>query len=369
MKMYVKYIDLPKQFKDKVFWPALKEQFKACQFVMGPEVEVFESNFASLCGTRYALGVNSGTDAMFLSLKALGIGRGDEVITAPNSFVATAGAIIAAGAKPVFVDVTADYNIDVSLIEAAITKRTKAILPVHLTGNPADMISIKRIASKYNLFVVEDVAQAVTASIDGRKVGSFGDAGCFSLHPLKNLNVGGDGGAFTTNSSTLHKRVKLLRNHGLRNREEIECFGYNSRLDTIQAAIANHVMKGLETVTSKRIKNAQMYDEGFRDLHDFVKIPPRKKNVRQVFHTYVVRMKNRERLIEYLKNSGVETKIHYPIPIHLQKPCKEYGYKKGSFPVCEAQAKEIISLPVHQYLTKQQIYYVIEVIKRFYNRA
>lgn len=364
----VKYLDLPKQFNRQSLWSALKEQFKTCQFIMGPEVEKFELNFAKLCGVRYALGVNSGTDAIFLALKALGVGSGDEVITAPNSFVATAGAIMAVDARPVFVDVGNDYNIDVSLIERAITKKTKAILPIHLTGNPADMPEIMKIASKYHLYVIEDAAQAVMAAINGKRVGSFSDAGCFSLHPLKNLNVGGDGGVLTTKSASLYRRVKLLRNHGLKNRDEIEFFGYNSRLDTIQALIGNFVMKHLETVTAKRRKIAEMYDKGFKDLQELIAIPLRKKNVFQVFHTYVIRVKNREKLIKYLNNNGVETKVHYRIPIHLQKPCRKLGYRKGDFPVTEKQAEEVLSLPVHHFLTNEQVFYVINLTRNFYHK-
>lgn len=368
MNLQVKYLDLPKQFKDEVLWASLKGQFETCQFIMGPEVEKFEFNFASLCHTKYAIGVNSGTDALFLALKALDIGHGDEVITVPNSFVATVGAIIAAGAIPVFVDVGPDYNINAELIEPAITDRTKAILPVHLTGNPADMIKIMEIAKEYNLFVIEDAAQAVTASINGQPVGSFGDVGCFSLHPLKNLNVCGDGGVLTTKSMEIHEKVKLMRNHGLKNRDEIEFFGYNSRLDTVQASIANYVMNKLQSIIHQRIKNAELYDNELKGLYDFVTLPPRRENVKQVFHTYVIRVKNREELIKYLSKNSVETKIHYPIPIHLQKPCQELGYKKGDFPVCEKQAKEILSLPIHQYLTEEQIYYVAGLIKKFYGK-
>jgi dTDP-4-amino-4,6-dideoxygalactose transaminase len=366
MNLQVKYLDLPKQFKDEVLWASLKGQFETCQFIMGPEVEKFESNFARLCHTVYALGVNSGTDALFLALKALDIGLGDEVITVPNSFVATVGAIIAAGAIPVFVDVRPDYNINVELIEPAITDRTKAILPVHLTGNPADMIKIMEIAKRHNLYAIEDAAQAVTASINGQPVGSFGDIGCFSFHPLKNLNVCGDGGVLTTSSKGIYEKVRMLRNHGLKNRDEIEFFGYNSRLDTIQALVANHVLENLQSITDKRIKNAKLYDDELKEIYDFVTLPPRKENVKQVFHTYVIQVSNRTGLIRYLDEHGVETKIHYPIPLHLQKPCQKLGYKKGDFPVCENQAERILSLPIHQHLTEEQIYYVADLIKKFY---
>jgi dTDP-4-amino-4,6-dideoxygalactose transaminase len=365
----VKYLDLPRQFQDEGLRKTILAQLDACQFVMGPEVERLESNFARLCRTPFALGVNSGTDAIFLALKALRIGEGDEVITPPNSFLATAGAIIAAGARPTFVDVAEDYNIDAGLIESVVTPRTRAILPVHLTGNPADMARIMEIAERRGLYVVEDAAQAIAASVEGQPVGSFGDAGCFSLHPLKNLNAAGDGGVLTTKSEEIAHSVRLMRNHGLKNRDEIEFFAYNSRLDSIQAAVVNYVMQGLEEVTRKRIAHAGLYDERLSRLAEFVTLPPRRKNVRQVFHTYVIRAKRRDELIVYLANKGVETKVHYPIPIHLQKPCREMGWKEGDFPVCERQAREILSLPVHQHLGPDQIAYVADQIALFYGAS
>jgi dTDP-4-amino-4,6-dideoxygalactose transaminase len=266
----------------------------------------------------------------------------------------------------VFVDVGPDYNIDVDLIERAITKKTKAILPVHLTGNPAEMHKIVEISQRRNLYVVEDAAQAVGASIDGQSVGSFGDAGCFSLHPLKNLNVCGDGGVLTTSSQEVYNKVKLLRNHGLKNRDEIELFGYNSRLDTIQATIANHVMKNLNYITGSRRSNAQVYDSELKNLYDFITLPPRRDSVYQVYHTYVIQANNRDELAKYLNLYGIETKIHYPIPIHLQRPCRKLDYKMGDFPVCEQQAKSVLTLPVHQHLSEEQLYYVTNLIKKFF---
>lgn len=368
--MKVKYLDLGKQFNCDHLWAYVRSAIANCDFVLGAEVEKFEKNFADLCGVKYALGLNSGTDALFLALKALGIGAGDEVVTAPNSFLATAGAIVATGATPIFVDVSDDYNIDPALIQDKITSCTKAIIPVHLTGNPAQMDNILDVAKRFGLFVVEDACQAVQASIKGQRTGSFGHFGCFSLHPLKNLNVCGDGGVLTTSDGNLYHRVKLMRNHGLKNRDEIEFFAFNSRLDTIQAAVANYFMKQLDEVTTKRIANARLYDSLLGQTSPFVNIPPRKDNVRQVFHTYVMRAKDRAGLIDHLLRCGIESKIHYPLPIHLQKPCRNLGYKKGDFPECERQSEEIISLPVHQYLEPDQIAYVCEAIKKYYhNRA
>ncbi len=369
-KAKVKYVDLPKQANVEAILSDIKELLiKTGQFTLGPSVTEFESRFAKLCETKYAIGVNSGTDALFLTMKALNIGSGDEVITAPNSFIATAGAIAIAGAKPVFVDVNEEYNINPDLIEKAITPRTKALIPVHLTGNPADMPRIMEIANRYKLYVMEDACQAVDASINGQAVGSFGIAGAFSFHPLKNLNVWGDGGMVTTDSKELSDKLVLLGNHGLKNRDEVEFFAYNSRLDTLQAIVANQLLNVLDAITDTRIRNAKKYDDALSDMADYVTIPPRKSNVKQVYHTYVIQAKERDRLGAYLAKKGIETKVHYPIPIHLQQASKYLGYKEGDFPVCEAQAKSIITLPVHQHLTDDQVEYVIDNIKKFYKEV
>ena len=363
----VKYIDLPKQAHAEDMLRDIKGLLlETGQFTLGPEVEEFESKFAKLCQTRYAIGVNSGTDALFLSMKALKIGPGDEVITAPNSFFATAASIANVGAKPVFVDVDNEYNMDPNLIEDAITPRTKAIIPVHLTGNPADMPRIMDTANRHKLYVIEDACQAIGASIDGQAVVSFGITGCFSLHPLKNLNVWGDGGVIVTDSDELYEKIRLLRNHGLENRDDCAVFGYNSRLDTIQSIVGNRLMRDLDEITKTRIRNARVYDEALSKFREHVIIPPRKTNVRQVFHTYVIQGKDRDRLYQHLLENGIEAKIHYPKPLHLHQASQYLGYREGDFPVCEAQARSIISLPVHQHLTDDQLAYVIDEIRRFY---
>ena len=366
-KTKVKYVDLPKQANVEAILNDIKELLlKTGQFTLGQPVTEFETKFAQLCKTKYAIGVNSGTDALFLAMKALNIGSGDEVITIPNSFIATAGAIANAGARPVFIDVNDEYNIDADLIERAITSRTKAIMPVHLTGNPADIPKIMEIASSYNLYVIEDACQAVSASINGQPVGSFGIAAGFSFHPLKNLNVWGDGGIVTTDSKELFDKLMLLRNHGLKKRDEVEFFAYNSRLDTLQAIVANQLLNVLDAITDARIRNAKKYDDALSDMSDYITIPLRKSNVKQVYHTYVIQAKKRDKLGAYLAKKGIETKVHYPIPIHLQQASKYLGYKEGDFPVCEAQAKSIITLPVHQHLTDDEIRYVIDNIRKFY---
>ncbi|MBA7659870.1 dTDP-3-amino-3,4,6-trideoxy-alpha-D-glucose transaminase [subsurface metagenome] len=362
----VKYMDLPKQAHAEDMLNDIRELLlKTGQFTLGPQVAEFESKFAKLCQTKYAVGLSSGTDALFLSMKVLDIGLGDEVITAPSSFIATAASIAIAGAKPVFVDVNDEYNINPDLIEASITPKTKAIIPVHLTGNPADMPRILEIASKYKLYIIEDAAQAISAHIDGKAAGSFGIAGCFSLHPLKNLNVWGDGGVLTTNSKELYEKSLLLRNHGLKNRDECVMFAFNSRLDTLQAIVAIRLMDDLEDITNTRIKHARIYDKALSEINE-INLPPRKENVKQVFHTYVIQAKDRNALYKHLLDNGVEAKVHYPIPLHLQEAAKYLGYKEGDFPVCEAQAKSILTLPVHQHLTEAQLVYVIDTIKKFY---
>lgn len=338
------------------------------EFTLGPQVKEFEVRFASLCGTNHAVGVNSGTDALILILKALDIGPGDEVITVPNSFIATANVILFVGAKPVFVDVDNEYLMDVSKVRDAITEKTKAILPVHLTGNPVfmpDLLSLRYDDQDSYMPVIEDAAQAIDAEIHGKKVGGWGIAGEFSLHPLKNMNVWGDGGMVTTNNDGLAKKIRLMRNHGLASRDVCEMAAGNCRLHTIQAVVALRLIADVRNVSDKRIRNAELYDTLLRNV-DSVKIPPRPDYKRRVYHTYVIQVDRREQLIKFLAENGVETKIHYPVPIHLQKPYAELGYRKGDFPVCEAQAERILSLPIHQYLTKDQIYYTAGLIQRFY---
>lgn len=346
----------------------IKGLVRTGEFTLGPQVKQFEDEFAKLCGVNNAIGVNSGTDALILILKALGIGPGDEVITAPNSFIATANAIMFVGAKPVFVDVDDEYLIDIQSVYKAITKKTKAILPVHLTGNPVNISSSPHLYNKTRnryLDVIEDAAQAIDAEIYGEKVGSLGIAGEFSLHPLKNMNVWGDGGMVTTNNDELAEKVCLLRNHGLASRDVCEVVAGNCRLHTIQAVVALRLMGEVRKVSDARIANANLYDRFLRDV-DGVTVPPRPANKRQVYHTYVIQVERRNELQKHLAQNGVETKVHYPIPIHLQKPYRELGYKEGNFPKCEAQAEKILSLPIHQYLTQRQIRYVAGLIRKFY---
>lgn len=334
-------------------------------FILGKEVAGFEQRFAELCGTRHALGVANGTDALVMALKALGIGAHDEVVTVANSFLASTAAIALAGAKPVFVDVREDYNIDPQLIEGAITSRTKAILPVHLTGKAADMQPILEIAHRHNLHVIEDAAQAVNASYRGKSVGSFGIINCFSLHPLKNLNACGDAGVMTTDDDVLAEKLRQMRNHGLRNRDESVFFAYNSRLDTMQAALLNVKFNYLEHWTQARRVNAAFYRER---LAGIVWCPDDQPHERQVYHTFVIQAERRDELQAFLASQGVETKIHYPLPIHLQPAAQYLGYKRGDLPVTERLAKSILSLPVYPELTTEQKEFVVESIRKFYGK-
>ncbi|GIX46868.1 MAG: aminotransferase DegT [Candidatus Tectimicrobiota bacterium] len=367
--MRVPFSYLSRQFADvDAYLEAIREVVVRGDFTLGAAVAEFEQCFAALCQVPYAIGVNSGTDALFLSLKALDIGPGDEVITVPNTFIATVGAIVMTGARPVFVDVNEQYTLDVNRLEGVLTPRTKAIVPVHLTGNPADMPAIMAFARRHGLYVVEDAAQAIFAAIDGQPVGGWGDAGCFSLHPLKNLNVWGDGGVIVTRSAELAERLRLLRNHGLVTRDEARCFGYNSRLDTIQAVVANRLLPQVPALTAQRIAHAQRLDAALAELAPLITIPPRRPNVRQVFHTYVVQAAQRDRLLAYLRQQGIEAKVHYPIPLHLQAAAAHLGYRRGDFPVCEAQCQRIITLPVHQHLSAAELEYMVHHVHRFYRR-
>ena len=334
-------------------------------FILGREVEVFEKRFADLCGVRFSIGVNSGTDALILALKAIGIGPGDEVITVPNSFVASASCIALLGARPVFVDVQDDYNIDPTLIEQAITPRTKAILPVHLTGRPADMEPILEIAEHYNLHVIEDCAQAVTAEYQGKRGGGFGAIGCFSLHPLKTLNACGDGGVLTTNDDEIAEKLKTMRNLGLKSRENCVIWSGNSRLDTIQAAMLLVKIKYLDKWTERRRANAQFYSDHLAQLPQ-IQVPVNRAYERSVYHTYVIQADKRDELRSFLAGQGIGTSIHYPIPIHLQTAAKELNYDSGSFPITENQAKRILSLPVYPELKTGDLQQVVDAICTFY---
>lgn len=365
----------------KVRYSYLREQFAAPEpilaelaklvrsgdFTLGKPVGEFEARFAALIGTRHAVGVGSGTDSLKLSLKALGIGPGDEVVTAANTFIATAGAIAELFAVPRFVDCDDTFCIDVKQLEAAITPRTRAIMPVHLTGEPADMPEIMRIAERRGLPVVEDACQAILAEIGGKRAGTWGRSAGYSLHPLKNLNVWGDGGVIVTDDDALAERLRLLRNHGLKNRDEIAILGCNSRLDSVQAIVGNWLIGQTEQITSRRIANADYYDSALRGVAG-VRLPPRRAGVRRVFHLYMIFAERRDELYRFCLERGVSAKIHYPIPLYRQEAFRDHGYRAGQFPVADRHAGEVISFPVDQHITRSQQDMVIDTIKAFYGQ-
>lgn len=370
MKFRVGYVYLERQFAHpEKYFRAIGRVVARGDFTLGKELGEFEEMFSEFIGVKHAVGVGSGTDAIYLTLKALGIGSGDEVITAPNSFIATAAAIALAGARPVFVDVRDDYTIDPTLIEAAITTNTRAIIPVHLTGNPADMAPINALAKKHNLLILEDAAQAVGTQYDERLVGTFGVAAAFSMHPLKILNIWGDGGVVTTNDNALAKALRLWRNHGLEDREDALFFGHNSRLDAIQAAVAQVGLKEVESVIARRRKNAEIYKKQLLSLEPNVHFPDislSTRATRPTFTTQVIQVKQRERLISYLTKKKIEVVVQYRVPIHLKRAARYLGYRKGDFPVCEAQARTILTIPNHQYMRDRDVIYVCHAIKEFY---
>lgn len=365
--MKVPYVDLGAQYigiRQEVL-DRIGALLDSGAFIMGEELATFEKSFARLCGTRHAIGVANGTDALFLSLMALGIGKGDEVITAPNSYLASGSSVALAGATPVFADVLDDMNLDPAAVRNAITPATKAIIAVHLTGRPARMGELLAIAKEHGLQVVEDCAQAIGATLDGQHVGSFGTTGCFSLHPLKNLGAAGDGGVITTNDDAVAAHLLKARNHGMRDRDHSDFFSYNSRLDNLQAAILNVKMRELPRWTERRRAIAAMYQQGLSGIGDLL-IPIDRNGERAVYHTFIVQTAQRDALKQYLADRGIDTKIHYPVPIHLQQAAAYLGHQKGDFPVTEKQSATILSLPVFAELTEEQVAHVIASIIAFY---
>ena len=368
-KLKINHSYLVEQFADytKIF-KEVEKVVKRGDYTLGKEVDICEKNFAKRTGAKYAISVGNGTDALLLTLKALNIGSGDEVITVPYTFIATVGSIVIAGAKPVFVDIKEDYNMDENKIVTAITKKTKAIMPVHWAGRPCELDKIYSIAKKYKLHVVQDSAHVIGARFKKKHLINFSDACTYSMHPLKNLNVWGDGGFVVTNKKPLAKKLYLIRNHGLKNRNSVEIFGYNSRLDTIQAAVANYKMKNkLNNITNKRIKNATMLDK-LLSKNKNVTTVKRLKHLKEVFHLYHINVKKRDLLQKYLIKNNIDAKVHYPIPIHLQKAAKYLKYKKGDFPIAEKMANTSLSLPVHEFINERHIKYMVHYINKFYSK-
>jgi dTDP-4-amino-4,6-dideoxygalactose transaminase len=335
------------------------------RYILGPEVAAFENEFAAYCGSPYSVGLANGTCSLHLVMRSLGLKENDEIITAPNSFLASASTIALAGARPVFADIGSDGNIDPEMIEAAITPRTRAIVPVHLTGRPARMYEIMEIAKQHNLFVIEDAAQAVGASINGQRVGSWGDAGCFSLHPLKNLYAFGDSGMMTTQNQELLDHILKARSHGLVNREQCDFWSFNCRLDEIQAALLRIQLKHLDAWTTERRRLAFRYNEM---LKPYAEVPEENPGEYCVYQTYVIKTERRDELQKFLVDNGVESLIHYATPIHLQPAAKGLGYGPEDFPRTMEHVGRILSLPLYPGLTDEQQDQVVDLIKRFHSR-
>jgi dTDP-4-amino-4,6-dideoxygalactose transaminase len=366
--MEIPFVDLRAQYENikAEIDLAISEVITKCAFVGGPYVKKFEDSFAKFCGVKHCVGVGNGTDALFIALKALGIGQGDEVITAANSFIATSEAVSLIGAKVVFVDINPQtYNIDVSKIEEKITTKTKAIIPVHLYGQPADMEPILELAREYNLRIIEDAAQAHGAVYRGKKVGSIGDFACFSFYPGKNLGAYGDAGAIVTDDGELEKTARMFANHGRIEKYNHEKEGVNSRLDGLQAAILSVKLKHLPTWTEQRRQNALLYNE-YLQTQNIAK-PAEIAEVKAVYHLYVVSVKNglRQKLQDYLKSKGISTGIHYPIALPNLNAYKHLKHGPDDFPAATKAAKEIASLPMYPELQKLQIHYIAEAVNKF----
>ncbi len=365
--MKIPYVDLSRQYKQerKKIIKVIDEVLLKGNYVGGDQVDLFEKRIAKFCNTKYCVALNSGTDALVLALHALGVRRGDEVITPPNSFIASTAVIVHLGAKPVFADVKPDQSIDPDEIEKKITKKTKVIMPVHLTGRMCQMDKILKIAKKHNLKIVEDAAQSIGSMYKEKKSGSYGDIGCFSAHPLKNLNAIGDSGYLTTNSKKIYDYIKILRSHGMANRNVVKNFGYVSRMDNLQAAVLNYRLNDLNNLISKRRKNAKLY---FKYLNKKkMLLPTESVHEFNTYHTFVIQVSKRDKLKEYLLKNGINTAIHYPIPIHLQPAAKRLGYKKGDFKNTERQAKSILTLPINQFLKEKEIIFISKKINNFFN--
>lgn len=363
-------MNVPYTAFDKLHGPIRAELVKAFEevldggrYIQGPSVAAFEREFAAYCGAAHATGVANGTCSLHLTLRAIGVGEGDEVITPPNSFIASASTIALAGAKPVFVDVRSDLNIDPGLIEQAITSRTKAIVPVHLTGRPARMVEINEIADRRGLFVLEDAAQAVGASLLGKRVGSWGDAASFSLHPLKNLHAFGDAGIMTARSPDLISRLSISKNHGLASRDRCEFWSFNCRLDEMQAAFLRIQLRELERWNAERRALAFRLNSL---LKPFVTVPEEGPDEHHVYQTYVVLADRRDELQEFLRANGVEALVHYPTPIHMQPAARGLGHKPEDFPETLRLSGRILSLPLYPGMTVEQQDYVARLFEQFY---
>ncbi len=365
--MKVPYNYLPEQFSDpETFFRLWEPLIRSGEFTLGPYVEAFEEKFADFVGSRHCISTNNGTDALILGLKALGIGAGDEVITATNSFYASAGAIAAVGADPVFADVDDRYQIDLASIEQVMSDRVRAIMPVHWAGASPEMAGIVAFADTHDLAVIEDACMGIGGSVDGRHPGTFGAIGAFSMHPLKTVNVMGDGGMVVTDDDDLADWMRKYRNHGMTDRDHIEMWGVNMRLQPLQAVVASHFLDQLPEVLRSRQQNAELLDTGLAPLSPRVVTPARVHNSAETYSLYIVQVDNRDDLITHLHHQGVDAKIHYPIPLHLQVAASSTRRPAATLPCAEKQASRIVTIPVHEYLNRDQVQHIIGSISDFY---
>jgi len=369
MAYKVPFVDFPKQYRtlEQELLAAIKDVLTHGDLILREEVRRFEHNMANFVGVRYAVGVNSCTDAMYFSLLAAGVGPGDEVITVAHTFVATVADIVHCGATPILVDVGDDYNMNVDLAEAAITPRTKAIMPVHLNGRICDMENLMKIASQHNLVIIEDAAQALGATFDGTKAGSFGTTGCFSFYPAKSLGAAGDAGIVVTNSREIADKIRLYRDHGRQTKDDLAGFGFNSRLDNLQAAILNVKFRHLPQWIERRREVANMYQQGLSAL-PYLRLPPPPEAGGCYFDTYqnyVIRAQDRDKLAAYLLGSGIEFLISWPKPMHHQKTLNLSHFR---LPVTEQLSAEVLSLPMNTEISNEQVEFVIDSVRTCYQK-
>ncbi len=365
--MEIKYLDLQAQYQSikSEIDTAIQKVLDSSAYVLGPAVSEFESAFAEYCGTKFAIGVNSGTSALTLALRALDIGPGDEVITAANTFIATAAAIEHAGGRPVLVDVDPETrNMDPVLLKMAITSRTRAIIPVHLYGRPADMDPILQLAARHDIAVLEDAAQAHGARYKGAKAGSIGRMAAFSFYPGKNLGAYGEAGAVTTDDSEVDRKVRMLRDHGSDKKYVHDVLGYNARMEGIQGAVLKVKLAHLDRWNAERNRVARLYNQLLTNLP--IKLPSFEDDIEQVFHLYVIETEQRDQLQKYLGEQGVPSLIHYPIPIHRQKAFDHLDHRAGDFPITEKLSDEILSLPIYPEMSDEQVTFVAEKVKAFF---
>lgn len=368
--MKVPFLDLKAQYKeieDEVV-PMVTEAMANAAFIGGPQVSGLEDEFAEYCASRHCVGVGSGTDALRFALMAAGVGAGHEVITVSNTFIATTEAISQVGARPVFVDIDADTSLmDVAQVEGRITERTRAVIPVHLYGQPADMDPLLDLCARHGLALIEDACQAHGALYKGRRAGSLGAAGCFSFYPGKNLGAYGEGGAVITQDEEMARRMRMIRDHGQARKYYHDMEGYNGRLDAIQAGILRIKLRRLEGWNQLRREHAALYNELLSGA-DGVTLPVEAQDVQSVYHLYVILVDDRDGLRAFLHEKGIATGLHYPLPLHLQKAYAHLGHKEGAFPVTEGHARRLLSLPMFPELTREQIAYVVEGIKEYVSR-